>query len=168
MNLNTIIQKASDSKFYLWVLNLGLSYMIPFNKPHGFKIVSIAKEKIKTKLPYKRRNLNHIKGIHACAMATVSEFTTGLMILHKLDVKKYRIIMQKLEMDYHFQGKMDAYAEYSINEEWVKTKVEEPLKTADSVVIPCEVKLYDAKNNHLSTGMIYWQIKLWEKVRTTT
>ncbi len=166
MNLNNIIQKATNSKFYLWILNLGLSYMIPFNKPHGFKIEAIADEKIKTKLPYKRRNLNHIKGIHACAMATVSEFTTGLMILYKLDVKKYRIIMQKMEMNYHFQGKMDAYAEYAIDQEWITNQVEIPLKTADSVVVPCEVKLYDAKNNHLSTGMIYWQIKPWEKVRT--
>ncbi len=166
MNLNNIIQKATNSKFYLWILNLGLGYMIPFNKPHGFKIEAIADEKIKTKLPYKRRNLNHIKGIHACAMATVSEFTTGLMILYKLDVKKYRIIMQKMEMNYHFQGKMDAYAEYAIDQEWITNQVEIPLKTADSVVIPCEVKLYAAKNNHLSTGMIYWQIKPWEKVRT--
>ena len=70
MNLNTITQKATNSKFYLWLLNQGLSYMIPFNKPHGFKIVKISEEKIRTKLPYKRKNLNHIKGIHACAMAT--------------------------------------------------------------------------------------------------
>ncbi len=166
MNLDKIIQKASQSSFYLWVLNKGLDFMIPFNKPHGFKIIDINEEKIRTKLPYKRRNLNHIKGIHACAMATVSEFTTGLMILYKLDVKKYRIIMQKLEMEYHFQGKMDAYAEFSINDTWVKEKVEEPLKTADAVIIPCEVKLYDKEKNHLSTGMIYWQIKSWDKVRT--
>ncbi|WKK79862.1 DUF4442 domain-containing protein [Marivirga arenosa] len=166
MNLNSIVNKAQHSKFYLWLLNQGLDRMIPFNKPHGFKITSINEEKIQTLLPYKRRNLNHIKGIHACAMATISEYTTGLMILYKLDVKKYRIIMQKLEMDYHFQAKMDAVAEFSIDDNWVKNQVEEPLKTNDSVVIPCELKLYDKKQNHLSTGTIYWQIKPWDKVRT--
>lgn len=166
MNLNAIINKATHSKFYLWLLNQGLSRMIPFNKPHGFKITAINQNKIQTKLPYKKRNLNHIKGIHACAMATISEYTTGLMILYKLDVKKYRIIMQKLEMDYHFQGKMDAVAEFSIDDEWVKNEVEIPLQQQDSVVIPCEVKLYDTKQNHLSTGKIYWQIKTWDKVKT--
>ncbi|GAA5028722.1 hypothetical protein GCM10011506_14070 [Marivirga lumbricoides] len=166
MNLNQLIRKASQSKFYLWVLNRGLDYMIPFNKPHGFQLISIQEDKVRTKLPYKRRNLNHIKGIHACAMATVSEFTTGLMILYKLDAKKYRIIMQKLEMDYHFQGKMNAYAEFSIDANWVKEKVEEPLQKNDAVVIPCEIKLYDEKENHLSTGLIYWQIKPWDKVKT--
>jgi acyl-coenzyme A thioesterase PaaI-like protein len=166
MNLSSIIDKAQASRFYLWLLNQGLSRMIPFNKPHGFKIINISPDQIKTKLPYKKRNLNHIKGIHACAMATISEYTTGLMILYKLDVKKYRIIMQKLEMDYHFQAKMDAFAEFSIDEKWVKNEVEKPLVKQDSVVIPCEIKLYDKNQNHLCTGQIYWQIKTWEKVKT--
>ncbi|WP_340153273.1 DUF4442 domain-containing protein [uncultured Marivirga sp.] len=166
MNLTTIVNKAQHSRFYLWLLNQGLNRMIPFNKPHGFMIIKISKDKILTKLPYKKRNLNHIKGIHACAMATISEYTTGLMILYKLDVKKYRIIMQKLEMEYHFQAKMDAFAEFSIDEDWVKKEVEKPLENDDAVVIPCEIKLYDKNNNHLSTGKIYWQIKDWGKVKT--
>jgi len=166
MNLSAIIEKAKTSYFYLWVLNKGLNYTIPFNKPHGFKITSVEDDSIKTKLPFKRRNLNHIKGIHACAMATISEYTTGLMILYKLDNKKYRIIMQKLEMEYHFQAKMDAIASFSIDEKWVKEKVEEPLQNEDAVVIPCVIKLHDTKGNHLSTGTIYWQIKPWDKVRT--
>ena len=99
-------------------------------------------------------------------MATISEYTTGLMILYKLDNKKYRIIMQKLEMEYHFQAKMDAIASFSIDEKWVKEKVEEPLQNEDAVVIPCVIKLHDTKGNHLSTGTIYWQIKPWDKVRT--
>lgn len=166
LDLKNIIAKASHSSFYLWLLNKGLDFMIPFNKPHGFKITSIAEDTIQTRLPFKRRNLNHIKGIHACAMATISEYTTGLMILNKLDNKKYRIIMQKLQMEYFYQAKMDAYAEFSIDDEWVKTKVEAPLKNADAVVIPCEIKLHDKKGNHLSTGTIYWQVKPWDKVRT--
>lgn len=166
MELSSIIIKAQHSKFYLWLLNQGLNRMIPFNKPHGFRITKISNDSIRTKLPYKKKNLNHIKGIHACAMATISEYTTGLMILHKLDEKKYRIIMQKLEMEYHFQAKMDAYAEFSIDDDWVKKEVEIPLETNAAVVIPCTIKLFDKNGNHLSTGQIYWQIKAWEKVKT--
>ena len=118
MNLTSIINKAQDSGFYLWLLNQGLNRMSAFNKPHGFKITRISPDKIQTKLPYKKRNLNHIKGIHACAMATISEYTTGLMILYKLDVKKkYRIIMQKLEMDYHFQAKNGCFCCSVFNDE---------------------------------------------------
>jgi len=166
MNLNAIIEKAKSSDFYLWLLNKGLNYIIPFNKPHGFKITSVSSDTITTKLPFKRRNLNHIKGIHACAMATISEYTTGLLLLYKLDNKKYRIIMQKLEMAYHFQGKMDAIGSFSISDDWIKTEIETPLQSAASVVIPCIIKLHDTAGNHLSTGTIYWQIKPWAKVKT--
>jgi hypothetical protein len=41
-----------------------------------------------------------------------------------------------------------------------------PLKTADAVVVPCTVKIHDAKNNHLTTGKVFWQFKNWSKVRT--
>jgi hypothetical protein len=61
---------------------------------------------------------------------------------------------------------VDAYAEFSIDDDWVKSEVEKPLETEDAVVIPCEIKLYDKNKNHLSTGKIYWQIKEWGKVKT--
>ena len=41
-----------------------------------------------------------------------------------------------------------------------------PLKTQDAVVLPFEVKIYDAQKNHLTTGKIFWQIKEWQKVKT--
>jgi hypothetical protein len=99
-------------------------------------------------------------------MATVTEFTSGLLLISKLDPKKFRLIMQRLEMDYHFQGKMDAFASYSVTDEWLEEKVFTPLKTADSVVIACHVDIHDSENNHLTTGKVFWQVKDWQKVRT--
>jgi hypothetical protein len=121
---------------------------------------------LNTLFPYLRKNLNHIKGLHACALATVSEFTTGFMLLSKLDAKKYRLIMKRLEMEYHYQGKMDAVATFSISEDWLKESIYDPLKEQESVIIPCEVKIFDIQNNHLTTGNVYWQIKDWQKVKT--
>ena len=166
MNTKEIARKAQHSKFHLWLLNQGLFRMIPFNKPHGFKIAELSDSRIKTYLPYRKSNFNHIKGIHACAMATVSEFTTGFLLVSKLDPKKYRIIMQTLQMDYHYQGKMDAYGVFEIDDAWLNAKVYEPLTEHDSVVVECEVKIHDSQGNHLSTGKVYWQVKPWDKVRT--
>jgi hypothetical protein len=84
----------------------------------------------------------------------------------KLDAKKFRLIMQRLEMDYHYQGKMDAFAEFEISENWLNEKIYTPLKSNDAVVVPCQVKITDEKGNHLTTGNVYWQIKDWNKVRT--
>jgi hypothetical protein len=117
-------------------------------------------------IPYRRKNLNHIKGLHACALATVSEFSTGFLLLTKLDSKKYRIIMQRLEMDYHYQGKMDAFAEFALTEDWLRNSIYDPLEVQPAVVIPCEIKVIDVRGNHLTTGKVYWQIKDWQKVKT--
>ena len=163
---NEILQKARTSGFYRKLLNWSLDRKVPFNKPHGFEIVEIGDYHLRTRIPYKRKNFNHIRGLHACALATISEFTTGFLLLTKLDGKKYRLIMQRLEMDYHYQGKMDALATFTISEEWLKEKIYEPLKSTEAVVIPCEVKIHDAKGNHLTTGTIFWQFKDWAKVKT--
>lgn len=160
-----IIEKAKHSPLYLKLLNWVLNRMVPFNKPHGLRVTAIGDYSLKTLLPYKQRNFNHIRGLHACALATISEFTTGFLLVSKLDGKKFRLIMQRLEIDYHYQGKMDATAEFSISEEWMTEKVYEPLKTLDAVVVPCEVKIHDVSGNHLTTGKVFWQIKNWSKVR---
>lgn len=162
----TLFEKAKSSKRHLMLLNFGLARMIPFNKPHRFKIIDLSDWSIKVSIPYKRINFNHIKGIHACALATASEYSTGLVLLNRLNPKAYRIIMQKMEMNYHYQAKMDTVVSFEISEDWLKSEVIEPLKTNESVVVNCEVVSYDAKGNHLTTGNIYWQIKPWDKVRT--
>jgi len=163
-----ILQKAKGSAFYRRILSWSLDRMIPFNKPHGFRLLEIGDNHLKTLIPYRKKNLNHIRGLHACALATISEFTTGFLLVAKLDARKYRLIMQRLEMDYHYQGKMDATAEFSAPDHWLATMIYEPLKDQDAVVVVCEVKIHDIKGNHLTTGKVHWQIKNWEKVKTKT
>jgi hypothetical protein len=166
MDILKIVEKAKKSGFYLRVLNIGLNRKIPFNRPHNFKIVEIGDHHLKILVPYKKSNFNHIKGIHACALATVSEFTTGFLLLSRLDQEKYRIIMKSIKMDYHYQAKMDAYGTFYISEEWLEALVYNPLATKDKIEVDCEVNIYDKDANHISTGIVKWQIKSWDKVKT--
>ena len=166
LDTSTLLERAKSSKRHLALLNFGLARMIPFNKPHGFKIKNIGDHSVEVSIPYKKANFNHIKGIHACALATASEYSTGLVLLNSLNSKKYRIIMQRMEMDYHYQAKMDTVVKFEISEEWLKNEVIEPLKDKESIVVCCEPKAYDKDGNHLTTGHIYWQIKDWAKVKT--
>ena len=161
-------EKAKRSKFYRALLNAALDRMIPFNGPHHFRITEIGDFHLKTRIPYRRINFNHIRGLHACALATLSEFTTGFLLVSRLDGKKYRLIMQKMEMEYHYQGKMDAYAEFAISQDWFEEHVYGPLRMADATVVVCDVRIHDANGNHLTTGHIHWQIKNWSKVKTST
>ncbi len=165
-NLNSIVTKARTSGFYKWLLNVGLNRMIPFNKPHGFRIDAIAETHIETYLPYKRRNFNHIKGLHACALATLSEFTTGFLLISRLDPAQYRLILKSLKMEYYFQGKMAAKARFEVTDVWLEENILNPLRSSEAILVVCEVKIHDLKGNHLSTGFVEWQIKDWSKVKT--
>ena len=162
-----IIEKVKQgSGFHLFILNQTLHRMIPFNKPHGIRVTKLSDTSLKTIYPYKKRNLNHIKGLHACGLATLSEFTTGLLLSFRMDMKKYRLIMQSMEVTYKYQGKMDAYAEFEISDGWLKEHVLDPLAVDEKVVVPCTIDTHDEKGNILCTAVINWQIKNWQKVKT--
>ncbi len=105
--LITQIEKARHSRFNLWIINRVLAKMVPFNAPHGFKIVAVGEDSLTTFAPYKKRNFNHVKGIHACGIATIAEFAAGMMLIREFNVTKYRTIMSKLETTYHYQAKKD-------------------------------------------------------------
>lgn len=160
-----ILDKAKSSRVHLWLLNRMLARMIPFNSGHGYTITHIDDDEVRCTLPLKRRNLNHIRGLHACALATLAEFTTGFRLLTRLGMTRYRIIMQKIEMEYFYQGKTDALAAFRTDDGWLEENVLQPLQHDDAVVVQCEIEIHDAEQNHLCTGRVSWQVKEWDKVR---
>jgi acyl-coenzyme A thioesterase PaaI-like protein len=166
MDLLTYVKKAKHSSLHLWLLNLFFERMVPFNLPHKFRVTEIGEDHVKTLLPYRRKNLNHVKGLHACALATLTEMTSGFLLAIKLDPKKFRLILRKLEIDYLYQGKMDAVCEFQLSSEWLNANIHDPLTRADSVDIIAEVKIFDIKGNQLTAGKAHWQVKDWAKVRT--
>lgn len=166
MNFEKHIEAARKSKFGLRKLNWGLFYIIPFNRPHGIKVVEIQPNLVITEIPYKRKNLNHIKGVHACGLATCAEFASGLLLLTKLGSKKYRLIMESLEMKYHYQAKTRITARFEISDEWMDQHIFQPLETEDLTYVKCQIELYDEQANHVATGFTNWQIKNWDKVKT--
>jgi hypothetical protein len=99
-------------------------------------------------------------------MATCAEFSSGLLLLSRLDPKKYRLIMESIEMKYHYQAKADIVAEFEMTDEWLNEKVVDPLKEEEKVYVKCEINLFDSNRNHVATGYTNWQIKDWSKVKT--
>ena len=166
MDFNKLIEKAKKSSFNLWLLNVILHRFIPFNKPHGLIIVKISNEEVQVKVPYKKSNLNHIKGLHACVLATAAEYSSGLLLLYKIGSKDYRIIMESMTVEYHYQAKMAAIASFSISEEEFNSTVLNPLTKDGKVQKQCIIKLHDIKENHLCTAYTNWQIKEWNSVKT--
>lgn len=147
-------------------LNVMLWMGIPFNFPHRIRIHRVEPDAVTTRIDLRRKNKNHIGGIHACGLATAAEFCSGLALLRVIDPRKYRLIMQKMTVEYHYQAKADAFARFSFPEKRAKSEVLEPLEASDAVLITCEVPVHDASDNHLCTAFTTWQIKPWSKVRT--
>ena len=168
MDLKILFEKAMKSKSGLAKLNFILLRGIPFNKPHKLKIVDLNPGKARVFVPYIRRNKNHINGIHACCLATACEYSTGLVLLSTLDASKFRLIMKKIDVDYHYQAKMNAYAEYTLSEQELQESIISEAEKNGVVDYTCEVKLLDVEQNHICTGRIEWQIKNWNKVKTAT
>lgn len=166
MNIPALLSKARTSSLSRWWLNLMLPWAIPFNRPHGFKVVPLPSGGITVRIPNWRINRNHINGIHACALATAAEMCSGLSLLEQLDPKKYRLIMRSLHVDYHYQAKQNAMASCNPLAADIEEKVVRPLQGQDAVDYTSTVMVNDGSGNHLATGTVTWQVKEWGKVRT--
>jgi acyl-coenzyme A thioesterase PaaI-like protein len=166
--LNALVHKAQSSKFYLWVLNFMLLRIVPFNKPHRLKVISIGNEELVIEAANKSYNQNHIKGIHACLLATLCEYASGLGLLLKLSTTDYRIILKSIHMTYHYQAKTNVQVTFKLTEQEVENNFRIPLRSADAIFHEFKVEVYDVDKNHICTGLINWQIKAWKNVKLKT
>ena len=165
-NLSRYLQKAKTSPVHLWLLNHVLWRVIPFNRPHRLWVRKLTDYQLEIALPYRRKNMNHLRGLHACALATAAEYASGLLLISHLDPARYRLIMQRMELDYHYQGKSDGVARFELDEKWLEDAVRTPLQSVEKIVVTPEVNVYDAEAHHLLTARVHWQIKRWDKVKT--
>jgi acyl-coenzyme A thioesterase PaaI-like protein len=164
--LPELIARGKGAAGDLDALNQALWSFIPFNAPHGFGIEELGEDFVKVRAPYKKENFNHIQGIHACAIATIAEFSSGLLLLSKVDPLQYRLIMAKMAVDYHYQAKQDAFAVTSLTAEQIEREIIAPLREVDSLLRCMETEVRDLAGNLIATVQITWQIKPWDKVRT--
>lgn len=163
--LNSLIQKARHSGFYMWLLNVVLLRTVPFNKPHNIRVINIGDDELIMRAGNIKPNRNHIRGIHACLLATLCEYVSGLSLLLHFSLKDYRIILKTIHMTYHYQAKTAVYVKFKIGKQQIENDILTPLKTQDALFKEFAVEVYDAENNHICTGLINWQIKAWKNVK---
>lgn len=163
--LQVQFDKARNSAFRLWLLNAVLLRTVPFNKPHALKVTGIKEDEITITARNIRPNQNHIKGIHACLLATLCEYVSGLSLLLQLDPKQYRIILKSIHMTYHYQAKQDVAVSFKLNKEDFNREIIQPLATAEAIFKEFPIEVYDQEQNHICTGLINWQIKSWKNVK---
>jgi len=166
VRIPSLLKKARSSGFWLWVLNLLLGRLIPFNRLHGVRILTLGADRVQATAPYRRHNQNHLNGMHACCIATVAEFSSGVLFLSKLDARRYRLIMAGLEIEYHYQAMGAIVATTVLSDVELKTQVLKPLAEHAKVQTVVKTDVHDPQGNLVATARITWQIKSWDKVQT--
>ncbi len=161
-------QKAKSSTFQRWKLNLILWRMVPFNSPHKIKIIEIVDDGLTLEAPYIRSNQNHIKGIHACLLATICEYAVGLNLMLNISPKEYRIILKSINMVYHYQAKTAVRIKWGIPKEMLENEILQPLKSEGVIFKEFIAEVHDLNNNHICTATVNWQLKEWKNVKTKT
>lgn len=161
-----IAHKAFHSSFYRSLLSRILSFAVPFNSPHRLRIVEMGVGYAKVKLPFIRRNKNHVKSVHACALATHCEFTCGIAIMTILSSDEYRIVLKSLQMEYHYRGRGDLFCEYRLDPQLFINDHGISLESGTPLIYETVAKVFDLEGNIICTGQATWQIKKWESVKS--
>lgn len=165
MDISKAFEMASGGSFKRALLDRLLWRYIPFNKKHRLKIAELKPGFAKVVLPYTTNNLNHLKGLHACALATLAEYTSGLAILG-ICGSDFRIIMRSMNVVYEKQGRSDAFAVFRISATELEQKSSDAKKTGDPIWINAEVPVMDVNGEKLCVAHVEWQLKQWDKVKS--
>lgn len=160
-----IAHKAKQSAFYLWLLNRVLWRVIPFNRSHKVTITSLSDTQVSILLPYKKSNQNHLKGMHACALATLCEYACGIGLMTRLDPSVYRIILKDIRLTYHAQAKSAVSAIFAIDNLKLEEDIIIPLQETGLTTQTYTVQAFDARKKLICTGEVTWQLKRWDKVK---
>ena len=149
----------------LAALNKILTFAIPFNAPHGFKIKKLNLDEVVISLPKKRLNHNHLGGVHACAMATVGEYCAGMSLLTCFGISKYRLILSELNVKYIYQGRIDLEGVCSPRQINVE-EVQDILQKEGKHLQELKTTIRDLNGKPIAEVTTLWQLKDWNHVRT--
>ena len=157
------ILNRSVSKPYLYLLEQVLNRKISFNAWHRFKFIKMSDEEVIIKAPFIRANKNHLGGIHACAIATIGEYSAGLTLLKNFGISKYRIIMKELNVEYIKQAPGAVFATAMFTKK-IKQEILETIAIESASSIELQSNIYNSDEEKIAIVTTKWQIKDWRKV----
>jgi len=133
---------------------------LPFNRPHRIRIAQVDPEQVGIALPNRHKNHNHLGGMHACAIATALEFSSGASVLLEVGMRNYRIIMSRIEVDYMAKPQGDCMALAKRNTPEV-LELSGVLEKEGVARVQLGASLYDASGEHCAQALVHWHLKAW-------
>lgn len=164
MSLSQQLQKAESSAWGLWKLNRLLAMGIPFNRPHRFRVMSVEPSRVCVAAPFRRQNYNHLRGMHACAIATVGELAAGLMLIRHFSDHTYRLILSHLSVEYERQARSQIVSKVVLSTEQLEA-ARTALSAEGVFTIEMTSDILDASDMLVARVQTRWQLKQWALVR---
>ena len=140
-----------------WMSRL-MQEVIPFNRPHRLQVQSLSDDVCEVALPWRRRNLNHVGTMHACALATAAEYASGLCVLSALGVGKARLVMAELNMSYGRRAESACVARATLPAE-VLEEVQAKLQKDGRGAFDLHSVVRDAQGEVVAEARITWHVK---------
>ena len=160
--VDKIISK-SESKLGLAVMQKVFNTGIPFNIPHKFKFLEITNECTQLLIPDIRANRNHLGGIHACAIATLGEYASGLTLIKKFGNSKYRLIMEDIRVHYIKQGIGALTTEVTLEADEAQ-RIQKEIVDNNETHISFIANICNANDEIVAVVESNWQLKGWSSV----
>lgn len=137
---------------------------IPFNKSRGFKLLRLQSGSCAMKAPFKRSNKNHLGTMHACAIAALGEFPAGLLLIKNFSPVKHRVVMTKLEVEYHKHGSAELTGE-TVLPEAKKRQILAELDQKGQARVSMQTVVTRADGEKTADVTTQWQLKPWDSVK---
>lgn len=149
LNIVSNINKLPGN-FKSKALSIFFAKVIPFSGTASVQVVELTSEKSLLKLQNKKKVQNHIKGVHAAAMALLAESATGfLCAMNCPDDKLLLIKTMKLDYVRRAKGDLTAVAEFS---EEQRTQI----TNQDKGDISVKITITDEDNNEPVICEMIW------------
>ena len=150
------LDKAHRGKVGL--LSRVMQELIPFNRPHRIRIESLDPNECAVALPWRKRNLNHLGTMHACALATAAEYSSGLCLLGVFGMRNTRLIMSKLEMTYLRRAESACSAKAQLSEDDLKD-VRGHMDQSGRATLVLSSTVTDEAGEVVAEAKIVWHLK---------
>ncbi len=144
---NHLWQRLSPYPGGKWLFSKLVGFAIPYTGSMQPRVVSLQPGHAVVNLHDRRRVRNHLKSIHAIALANLAEFTTGMATLTGMPPGS-RAILTGLKVEYHKKARGTLKAEC----------LSETPASVEEQSLEVEARIYDANGDCVATGRATWLI----------
>jgi acyl-coenzyme A thioesterase PaaI-like protein len=156
--LGELLAVENPNSWQLHQLSFCFQLALPFNRDHRLKVVKLSPNHAEILLPLIKSNTNHLGGLHACALVTAGELSTGALLLKAFPPTEYRLLLSQLTIDYKRQGRTDGIAMCSLSDEQV-AELKAAASSDKGIFVPLPATIVDASGAILCTLEVRWHLK---------